>query len=70
MYTPPNEYEPRVPANLIRAVVSKMKREDGIYLMMDLNYVTPMTTPFVPSTVSFNQVEIPKILGMEEYEII
>lgn len=70
MYTPPNEYEPRVPASLIRTVVNKMKKEENSYLMLDLNYVTPMTASFVPSTVNFVNLSLPSALKINELEII
>ena len=71
MYTTPNEYEPRVPGNLIRAVVNKMKKdENAAFLMLDLKYVVPMTVPFVPSTVNFEKLKIPISLMLDKFEII
>lgn len=70
MYTPPNEYEPRVPGNLIRAVVNKMQKTEGASLMLDLKYVVPMTVPFVASTVNFDKINIPSLLGMNHFEVI
>ncbi|XP_057301771.1 unconventional myosin-Va-like isoform X2 [Hydractinia symbiolongicarpus] len=70
MYTPPNEYEPRVPGNLIRAVVNKMQKTEGASLMLDLKYVVPMTVPFVASTVNFDKINIPSLLGMDHFEVI
>lgn len=65
MYTPPNDYEPRVPGNLIRAVVSKLPKVDGLYLMFDLKYINPMTVGFAPSAVNLDKISIPPALGLE-----
>ena len=70
MYTPPNEYEPRVPSSLIKAVVAKMKKVQNAYIMMDLKYISPMTVPFVPSTVNFDKLSIPATIGLDQLEIV
>ena len=70
MYTTPNEYEPRVPGNLIQAVVNKMKRDENATLMLDLKYVTPMNVPFIPSTVNFEKLKIPPSLSLSGFEIL
>lgn len=61
MYSP-NEYEPRIPGNLIRAVVSKLPKLDNMILMHDLKYVTPMVVGFVPSNVNLDKIVIPPVL--------
>ncbi|XP_047130704.1 unconventional myosin-Va isoform X1 [Hydra vulgaris] len=70
MYTPPNEYEPRVPSSLIKAVMNKMKKEDNACIMFDLKYINPMTVPFIPSTVVFDKLEIPESLELAPVTII
>ena len=70
MYTPPNEYEPRVPSSLIKAVMAKKKKVEGAYIMLDLKYISPMTVMYVPSTVNFEKINIPSTIGLNELEII
>ena len=63
MYSP-NEYEPRIPGNLIRAVVSKLPKVSNMILMHDLKHVTPMVVGFVPSNVNLDKVVIPQVLDI------
>ena len=70
MYTPLNEYEPRVPANLIKAVLNKMKKEENTCIMFDVKYIAPMTVPFIPSTVIFDKLEIPESLDLRPATVI
>ena len=66
MYTPPNEYEPRIPGNLIRAVVSKLPKVEGMVLMSDLKYITPMVVGFVPSNVNLEKVVVPPEIQIDD----
>jgi len=59
MYTPPNEYEPRIPGNLIRAVISKFPQMEDMFLMSDLKPITSMVVGFVPSNVNLEKIVIP-----------
>lgn len=59
MYTPPNEYEPRIPGNLIRAVISKFPQMEDMFLMSDLKHITSMVVGFVPSNVNLEKIVIP-----------
>ena len=65
MYTPPNEYEPRIPGNLIRAVVAKLPKLKNMILMFDLKHITPMIVGFVPSNVILDKLVVPKEIGLE-----
>ena len=71
MYTPANEYEPKVPTKVIRAVVARANRKaDPSGLMMDLSFIHPVTFPFTASSVEFENLTIPSRLGLVEIRVI
>jgi len=65
MYSP-NEFEPRIPGNLIRTVVSKLPKLDNMILMYNLKHVTPMAVGYVPSNVNLEKVVIPPDLEIND----
>ena len=71
MYTPDNEYEARVPSSVIRAVVARgHNKSEPMYLMVDTNYLYPVTLPFTPSAVSLDTVNIPEHLNLEFIKVV
>ena len=71
MYTPANEYEARVPASVIRAVVERgHNRTDPMYLMTDTVYMYPFVLPFTPSAVSLESLTIPDNLNLDFLKVV
>ena len=72
MYTPANEYEPRVPGKVIRAVVSKATKQnpDSSTLMMNIQFSSPVNFPFTPSAVQFEKIQIPDSLRIPNVRVI
>ena len=72
MYTPASEYEPRVPAKVIRAVVAKATKEttDPGKLMMNIQFSSPVIFQFTPSAVEFEKIEVPTTLNLANVEVI
>eukprot|EP00112_Aurelia_sp_Birch-Aquarium-sp1_P000216 Seg1018.18 transcript_id=Seg1018.18/GoldUCD/mRNA.D3Y31 product="Unconventional myosin-Va" protein_id=Seg1018.18/GoldUCD/D3Y31 len=72
MYTPANEYEPRVPSKVIRAVVAKATKQnpDPSTLMMNIQFSSPVNFPFTPSVVQFEKIQIPDSLKVPNVRVI
>ena len=72
MYTPANEYEPRVPSKVIRAVVAKATKQnpDPSTLMMNIQFSSPVNFPFTPSAVQFEEIQIPDSLRIPNVRVI
>eukprot|EP00794_Sanderia_malayensis_P004645 gene4645-5253_t len=72
MYTPANEYEPRVPSKVIRAVVAKATKQspDPSSLMMNIQFSSPVNFPFTPSAVEFEKIKIPNVLKLRNVKVI
>ena len=65
MYTP-DEFEDKVPAALIRAVVEKGgSRADPSKLTLDAGHVFAIRIPFTPSVPQFAALEVPKSLRLD-----
>ena len=70
MYTPANEYEPKVATEVIQAVVARANRNLIQVDQGDLSYIHPMTFPFTASSVDFENLTIPSRLGLVEIRVI
>ena len=64
MYSP-DDYEERIPAAVIRAVVERgADRADPSKLMMDSGHVFPVTFPYCPSSPKFPTLNLPKAVDL------
>ena len=71
MYTPANEYEARVPAAVIRAVVQQAHNEaDPMFLMVDANKTYPVSFAFTASAVSLENISIPESISSSFLKVI
>ena len=71
MYTPANEYEARVPAAVIRAVVQRAHNEnDQMFLMVDANKTFPVSFAFTASAVALETITMPETINSSFLKII
>ena len=71
MYTPANEYEARVPAAVIRAVVQRAQdKPDPMFLMADANKTYSVSFTFTASAVALETIAIPETLNASFLKVI